>query len=187
MPSGPPSRRASASCAPSTWRREPEADGSRSTMTEPVPRVIAGDKVGPVDATVIPRYAGAGTFARLPRLDEVAGADAAVVGVPFDSGVSYRPGARFGPSHIRESSRLLRPYNPALDASPFAAQQVVDAGDIAVTPFNLDEAIAAVERGARALLERAPFLLTLGGDHTIALPLLRAFRALHGVLAVVHF
>jgi agmatinase len=156
-------------------------------MTEPVPRVTADDKVGQVDATVIPRYAGEATFARLPRIDQVGSADAAVVGVPFDSGVSYRPGARFGPAHIRESSRLLRPYNPALDASPFAAQQVVDAGDIAVTPFNLDEAIAAVERAARDLLERVPFLLTLGGDHTIALPLLRAFRAQHGPLAVVHF
>jgi len=132
-------------------------------MTEPVPRVRAGDKVGPVDATVIPRYAGAGTFARLPRLDEVASADAAVVGVPFDSSVSYRPGARFGPSHIRESSRLLRPYNPALDASPFAALQVVDAGDLAINPFSIPEAIDQIERGARDLLERAPFLLTLGG------------------------
>jgi agmatinase len=156
-------------------------------MTEPVPRVIANDNIGQVDATVIPRFAGDGTFARLPRIDQVGSADAAVVGVPFDGGVSYRPGARFGPAHIRESSRLLRPYNPALDASPFAAQQVVDAGDLAVTPFNLDEAIATVERGARALLERAPFLLTLGGDHTIALPLLRAFCAMHGPLAVVHF
>src|SRR6202047_1362856 len=98
-------------------------------MTEPVPRIIAGDTVGPVDATLVPRYAGEGTFARLPRIDEVSRADVAVLGVPFDSGVTYRPGARFGPSHIRESSRLLRPYNPSLDASPFGAHQGVDAGD----------------------------------------------------------
>jgi agmatinase len=156
-------------------------------MTQPIPRVNTGDKVGQVDATVIPRYAGESTFARLPRIGEVGSADAAVVGVPFDSGVSYRPGARFGPAHIRESSRLLRPYNPALEASPFAAQQVVDAGDLAVTPFSIDEAITTVERGARELLEQVPFLLTLGGDHTIALPLLRAFSAVHGPLAVVHF
>src|SRR5690349_9525272 len=157
-------------------------------MTEPAPRLTNGGTVGPVDATQVPRYAGEATFARLPRLDEVGGqADVAIVGVPFDSGVSYRPGARFGPSHIRESSRLLRPYNPELKVPVFAGQQVADAGDIAVNPFSIDEAIAAVERGARALLERAPFVLTLGGDHTIALPLLRAVSARYGPVAVVHF
>jgi agmatinase len=140
-----------------------------------------------VDATLVPRYAGEATFARLPRIGEVARADVAVLGVPFDSGVSYRPGARFGPSHIRESSRLLRPYNPALAVAPFASQQVADAGDLAVNPFSIDEAIRAVERGARGLLERAGCLLTLGGDHTIALPLLRAVSAVHGPVAVVHF
>jgi agmatinase len=156
-------------------------------MTDPVPRVVAGGTIGPVDATRVPRYAGEATFARLPRLAEVARADVAVLGVPFDSGVSYRPGARFGPGHIRESSRLLRPYNPALQASPFAAQQVADAGDLAVNPFSIDEAIAAVERAARGLLEQAGRLLTLGGDHTIALPLLRAVSAAHGPVSVVHF
>jgi len=156
-------------------------------MTEPVPRVVAGGNIGPVDATQVPRYAGEATFARLPRISEVTRADVAVVGVPFDSGVTYRPGARFGPAHIRESSRLLRPYNPALEASPFASQQVADAGDIAVNPFSIDEAITTIERGARALLEQAGCLLTLGGDHTIALPLLRAVSAVHGPVAVVHF
>jgi agmatinase len=156
-------------------------------MTESVPRVVADGNIGPVDATRVPRYAGDATFARLPRLAEVPRADVAVVGVPFDSGVSYRPGARFGPGHIRESSRLLRPYNPALQASPFASQQVADAGDLAVNPFSIDEAIGAVERAARGLLERAGRLLTLGGDHTIALPLLRAVSAVHGPVSVVHF
>jgi agmatinase len=143
--------------------------------------------VGPVDATVVPRFAGPPTFARLPRIDEVADVDVAVVGVPFDSGVSYRPGARFGPSHIRESSRLLRPYNPAADVEPFARQQVVDAGDIVANPFAINEAISQVEAGARTLLERSSGLVTLGGDHTIALPLLRAIASRHGPVAVVHF
>ena len=162
-------------------------------MTEPpqfpqsLPRIIEGDIVGPIDATKMPRFSGPATFARLPRIDEVARADAVVLGVPFDSGVTYRPGARFGPAHIRESSRLLRPYNPALGVSPFARLQVVDAGDLAVNPFDIADAITSVERGARGLLERAPHLLTLGGDHTIALPLLRAFAAVHGPVAVVHF
>jgi agmatinase len=152
-----------------------------------VPRIVQDGRVGQVDATVVPRFAGPATFARLPRIDEVSDVDVAIIGVPFDAGVSYRPGARFGPAHVRESSRLLRPYNPAADVSPFASQQVVDAGDLAVNPFSLDEAIAQVEAGARAMLERAGRLVTIGGDHTIALPLLRAVAARHGPVAVVHF
>ena len=146
-----------------------------------------GSPRGPVDATRVPRFAGPPTFARLPRIDEVTDVDVAVVGVPFDSGVSYRPGARFGPAHVRASSRLLRPYNPAADVEPFATQQVVDAGDLAVNPFDIEAAIGEVEAGARSLLERASRLVTIGGDHTIALPLLRAMAAKHGPVAVVHF
>lgn len=143
--------------------------------------------LGPIDATRMPRFAGPATFARLPRADEVDRVDVAVVGVPFDSGVSYRPGARFGPAHVRASSKLLRPYNPALDIAPFAEQQVADAGDIAVNPFDIDEAITTIEHAARAFAARGTRLLTIGGDHTIALPLLRAAAAEHGPIAVVHF
>ena len=157
----------------------PEAGG--------LPRVRDGGRTGQVDATEMPRYAGPSTFAMLPRIDEVSGVDVAVVGVPFDAGVSYRPGARFGPAHVRESSRLLRPYNPAVDVEPFAAQQVVDAGDIAANPFDIGTAIGQIEAGARGLLERAGRILTIGGDHTVALPLLRAMAARHGPVAVVHF
>ncbi|MCW2598812.1 MAG: gbh [Frankiales bacterium] len=156
-------------------------------MTETPPRITVDGRVGPVNASLVPRFVGPATFARLPRPDEVSDVDVAVVGVPFDAGVSYRPGARFGPSHVRESSRLLRPYNPALDVSPFARQQVVDAGDLAVNPFSIDEAIKQVQAGADALLERAGRLLTIGGDHTIALPLLRSMHRKHGPVAVVHF
>jgi agmatinase len=95
------------------------------------PRQPEGEPRGPVDSSRLPRYVGPATFARLPRLDEVGGkTDVAVVGVPFDTGVSYRPGARFGGNAVREASRLLRQYNPAQDASPFALAQVADAGDI---------------------------------------------------------
>jgi agmatinase len=142
---------------------------------------------GPVDASLVPRYAGISTFARLPERRDVDGFDIAVVGVPFDSGVSYRPGARFGPAHIRASSRLLRPYNPAMDVSPFGLLQVVDAGDLAVNPFDIHAALTEIEAGARELTQAGGRLLTLGGDHTIALALLRVFAEQHGPLAVLHF
>ena len=151
------------------------------------PRIDEGGRIGPADASVTPRYAGPPTFALLPTAAEVGDLDVAVVGVPFDTGVSFRPGARFGPEHIRASSRLLRPYNPAADVSPFARLQVADCGDIAANPFSIEEAVAQVERGADALTERAGRLLTLGGDHTIALPLLRSLARRHGPVAVVHF
>ena len=152
---------------------------------ESLPRLLTGDVVGQVDATQVPRYAGLGTFARLPFIDEVSDVDVALVGIPFDTGVSYRPGARFGPSHVRESSRLLRPFNPAGSKSPFASQQVADAGDIAANPFHIEEAIAQIERGSRDLHERAKRLITIGGDHTIALPLLRTMAAKHGPISVI--
>jgi agmatinase len=110
-----------------------------------------------------------------------------IAGVPFDSGVSYRPGARFGPEHVRASSKLLRPYNPAAAIAPFAELQVADAGDIAVNPFDIGEAIEKVEAGARSLTRDGARLLTIGGDHTIALPLLRVASDRHGPVAVLHF
>jgi len=145
------------------------------------------ETIGQPDGTRSPRYTGIATFARLPRLEDVGFADIAVVGVPFDSGVSYRPGARFGPAHVRESSRLLRPFNPVQDVEPFAMQQVVDAGDIIANPFNIDEAVHQIEEGARALSVDGRRLVSIGGDHTIALPLLRNVARQHGPVALLHF
>ncbi len=143
--------------------------------------------IGPSDASVSPRYAGIATFARLPRLEDVDHADIVVVGVPFDSGVSYRPGARFGPAHVREASRLLRPYNPVQDVEPFSTQQIADAGDIAANPFDIAEAVKQIEEAATHLGTGDTRLLTIGGDHTIALPLLRAVTKKTGPVAVLHF
>ena len=109
------------------------------------------------------------------------------MGFPFDSGVSYRPGARFGPQHVRQSSKLLRPYHPPLDVHPFHAQQVADAGDVGINPFSIDDAVATVERAADELREPGSTLLSVGGDHTIALPLLRSVARTHGPVAVLHF
>lgn len=143
--------------------------------------------IGPVDSSKVPRFAGPATFARLPRLDEVGKADIAVVGVPFDIGVSYRPGARFAPAAVREASRLLRPYHPGLDVSPFESAQVVDAGDIVCNPFNIGKAITEISEQATELLDTGAKLVTVGGDHTIALPLLRAVASQHGPVALLHF
>ena len=144
--------------------------------------------VGPVDASRVPRFAGIATFARLPRLEDLNVTPAvAVVGVPFDSGVSFRPGARFGPASVREASRLLRPYNPALQVSPFAEHQVVDAGDIACNPFDITEAVDTVEHAARAHVDAGTRVVAVGGDHTIALPLLRSVAQRHGPVALLHF
>lgn len=142
---------------------------------------------GPLDARLVPRFAGPSTFARLPRRDEVERCDVAIVGVPFDNGVTYRPGARFGPAAVRQASRLLRPYHPGLDVEPFARLQVVDAGDVACTPFDIGRAIGEIQKAALELLQGCGRLITLGGDHTIALPMLRAVHERFGPVAVVHF
>lgn len=143
--------------------------------------------VGPVDATRVPRFAGLGTFARLPELDRLDRCDIAIVGLPFDSGTSYRPGARFGPIAIRQASRLLRPFNPAIGVSLFAARQMADAGDLAITPFDINRAVSEIETGVDSLWSRATTVLALGGDHTVALPMLRSLHGRFGSIAVVHF
>lgn len=150
-------------------------------------RVVEGGFVGPTNSALVARYAGLSTFGLLPQITEVPHADIAVIGVPWDAGVSYRSGARFGPSHVRQSSRLLRPYNPPMDTSPFAGCQVVDGGDIALNPFNINEAVENLERAATTFIENGTRLVTIGGDHTIALPLLRAVAKKHGPVALLHF
>lgn len=143
--------------------------------------------LGPPDGRDYPRFMGPGTFARLPGPSDVDTWDVSVAGVSFDVGTSYRPGARFGPAAIRAGSKLLRPHHPALHVEPFADQQVVDVGDIAASPYSIEDAIGQIERGASGLLKAAPRLIALGGDHTIALPLLRAAQRKHGPVALLHF
>src|ERR1700722_19385902 len=151
---------------------------------------------GPVDTTKTPRFAGPPTFALLPRRDEVTHCDVVIAGFPFDAGTSYRPGARFGPATVRAGSRLLRPWHAELSVAPFGVQQVADAGDVACNPFSIDEAIAQIYAGAAALLDGdgtpggmggAGHLLAIGGDHTIALPLLRGTKERFGPVALGHF
>ena len=145
--------------------------------------------IQPVMGTKVPRFAGPNTFARLPELRDVESCDVAIVGIPFDAGTSYRPGARFGPQSIRQASRHLRTnYHPNYDAEPFKTQQVADAGDITCNPFNIDEAIKQIEKGATELLEKVGGIISMGGDHTIAFPLLRSINKINkGPVALVHF
>jgi len=145
--------------------------------------------IQPVSGKLVPRYAGPSTFARLPELRDVEYCDVAIIGVPFDAGTSYRPGARFGPQAVRQASRQLRTnYHPNYDVEPFKVQQVADAGDITCNPFNIDEAIKQIEDGATELLNKVGSIVTIGGDHTIALPLLRAVNKKCGQpVALVHF
>ena len=147
------------------------------------------EPIQPVSGTVVPRYAGPSTFARLPELRDVEQCDVAIIGVPFDAGTSYRPGARFGPQSVRQASRQLRTnYHPDYDVEPFKVQQVADAGDIACNPFDINEAIKQIENGADDLLSKAGSIVTIGGDHTIALPLLRSVnKKVGGPVALVHF
>ena len=150
---------------------------------------IFKETIEPVSGTKVPRYAGPSTFARLPELRDVEKCDVAIVGIPFDAGTSFRPGARFGPQSIRQASRHLRTnYHPNYDTEPFKAQQVTDAGDITCNPFNIKEAINQIEEGAFNLLKITKGIISLGGDHTIAFPLLRAVNKINkGPVALVHF
>jgi len=147
-----------------------------------------GKPIEPISGTVIPRFAGPSTFARLPELRDVSHCDVAIVGIPFDAGTSYRPGARFGPQAIRQASRHLRTqYHPAYDTEPFAEQQVADAGDISCNPYNIEKAVLEIQKAVTDLLGKVDRVISLGGDHTIALPLLRAVNHYHGPVALVHF
>ena len=145
--------------------------------------------IQPVSGTKVPRFAGPSTFARLPELRDVDECDIAIVGIPFDAGTSYRPGARFGPQGIRQASRHLRTnYHPNYDSEPFVELQVADAGDIACNPFNIDEAIKQIEKEAFDLLNKVEGIISMGGDHTIAFPLLKAVNRINkGPVALVHF
>ncbi len=151
-------------------------------MTEKTP------PIEPVSGTIVPRFAGPSTFCRLPELRDVPYCDIAMIGIPFDAGTSYRPGARFGPGAIRQASRHLRTnFHPAYDTEPFRQVQVADAGDIACNPYSIEEAIKQIEAGAGELLEQSGAIVSMGGDHTIAVPLLRAINKVHGPVALVHF
>ncbi len=146
---------------------------------------MAGPRYRPLDARVIPRFAGVRTFMRAPHTTDPAGVDAAVYGIPFDTATSYRSGARFGPEAIRSASALLRPYNPALGVDVVEALSIVDWGDVPVSPGDTERTYGQVEEALSPLVEAGVFPLALGGDHSVTLAELRVLARRHGPLALV--
>ena len=142
-------------------------------------------RYGPSDAKRAPRYTGVRTFARCPNVRDLEHTDVAFVGVPFDTGTSFRVGARFGPEAVRSGSTLLRPYNMNLGVDAFAGQSVVDWGDLDVTPGDTIRSLEQISDGLRPLAEAGVTVIAIGGDHTIVLGELRAHAAVHGPLALV--
>ncbi len=140
----------------------------------------------PLGGNEMPRFGGIATMMRLPHAESAAGLDVAFVGVPFDIGTSNRGGARFGPRQIRAESCLIRPYNMATRAAPFDSLRVADIGDIAINTFNLQKSVAIIEAAYDEILDHGCKPLTLGGDHTISLPILRALHKKHGPVGIVH-
>ena len=134
----------------------------------------------------MPRFAGLATMMRLPAASSAVGLDAAFIGVPLDIGTSNRAGARFGPRQMRAESALLRPYNVATGAAPFDTLQVADLGDVPINTYSIDKSLAIITSFYDAVLGAGCTPLTLGGDHTIALPILRSIAKKHGPVALVH-
>jgi guanidinobutyrase len=140
----------------------------------------------PLGGNQMPRFGGPATMMRLPTQASAEGLDACFVGVPFDIGTSNRAGARFGPRQIRAESCLIRPYNMATRAAPFDSLSVADIGDVAINTFNLEKSIAIIEAAYDEILRHGCKPLTMGGDHTIALPILRALKRKYGPVGLVH-
>jgi agmatinase len=141
----------------------------------------------PVDPETSPRFSGIKTFMRLPHVTAMEGVDFAIIGVPFDTGASYRVGARFGPEAIRNISTLLRNHNQELDVTPFDHVSGVDYGDLPVNPGYIEDSYGMIEEALGPVLGAGVVPVFLGGDHSVTLPELRAVAGVHGPLALVHF
>ncbi|MEX0943261.1 MAG: agmatinase [Pseudomonadales bacterium] len=139
----------------------------------------------PISGNDMPRFGGIATMFRLPAPSSASGVDVGIVGVPLDIGTSNRTGARYGPREIRAESVLVRPYNMATRAAPFDSFQVADLGDVALNAYNLSASIEIIEAHYRELLNQPLIPVSIGGDHTIALPILRALVKKHGPVAVI--
>ena len=140
----------------------------------------------PLSGNEMPRFAGPSSMFRLPIQQDPAGLDVAIIGVPLDIGTSNRTGTRYGPRQIRNESVLVRPYGMATGAAPFDSFQIADAGDVALNPYNLLKSVDLIEDHYRECLQNDVIPVSVGGDHTITLPILRAIESKHGPVAMVH-
>ena len=140
----------------------------------------------PLGGNAMPRMGGPATMMRLPTQDTAEGLDACFVGIPMDIGTSNRSGTRLGPRQIRDESRMIRPYNMATRAAPFDSLQVADIGDVSINTFDLKKSVGIIADTYRAILSHGVVPLTLGGDHTLTWPILRAMAERHGPVALIH-
>ena len=171
-------------------RREPAAPAAAraSSSARSIPsrlRRVTGPPYRPIDARIYPRFAGVRTFMRLPHVTDLTGVDAAVYGIPFDTAVTFRPGARFGPEAIRSASALLRPFHSGFGIDLCDALSIVDYGDLPVAPGDTEGTYRRVEEALAPVVEAGAFPLALGGDHSITLAELRVIAKRHGPLALV--
>ncbi|KAB8313122.1 agmatinase [Erwinia endophytica] len=140
----------------------------------------------PQSANDMPRFAGRSTMMRLPAVDQPDGLDAAFIGIPLDIGTSQRSGTRYGPRAIRADSVMIRPYNMATGAAPFDALRVADLGDVPINPYNLHKSLQIIEDYYSRLNAFPLVPLTMGGDHTLTLPILRALVKKQGPVGLIH-
>jgi len=140
----------------------------------------------PLGGNEMPRFAGLGTFMRLPAADTAEALDAAIIGVPMDIGTSWRSGTRFGPKQVRAESCMLRPYNMWTRSAPFDCMQVADIGDVPINTFNLRDAVDRIAAFYDNVLQHNVIPVSIGGDHTLTLPILRSIVKKHGSVALIH-
>nr|WP_286086805.1 agmatinase [Halomonas sp. S3-1-1] len=149
-------------------------------------RSAVSDFNQPLGGNSVPRFGGPATMMRLPAQESAKGLDAAFIGIPMDIGTSNRPGTRMGPRQIRDESRMLRPYNMATRAAPFESLQVADIGDVPINTFHLPKSVDIITAFFDDVLSHDCVPLTLGGDHTMTLPILRAMAKKHGPVGLIH-
>jgi agmatinase len=149
------------------------------------PKKSANPHPQPVDALVLPRFSGVPTFMRLPHIPRAQELDIAILGVPFDGGTTYRPGARFGPRNIRVQSAMIRPWNPVLEVNPFRKWRIADLGDLSINPLSIEDTYGRITAQLSEVLRAKAHPVSVGGDHSILLPILRAIHHHHGPVGLL--
>jgi guanidinopropionase len=131
-------------------------------------------KIRPISSMVTPRFADVATFFRLPIIKDLNQLDYCLCGVPWDGGTTNRPGARHGPREIRNASSLVRLYHPISLKSPYDKFNIADIGDCPVNPADLHDSLKKIEKFYLSIIESKTIPLSIGGDHLVSLPILRA-------------